>query len=58
MRVTLTKPHRHRGRDYPAGAALTLADHKAQWLVDIGTAQRQDEPAPAPAPKSAKGGKE
>lgn len=38
MRVNLIKPHRHRGRDYPAGAALTLPDHKAQWLIDIGTA--------------------
>jgi hypothetical protein len=38
MRVKLLKPHRHRGRDYPVGAEITLADHKAQWLVDIGTA--------------------
>lgn len=56
MRVNLIKPHRHRGRDYAAGLALTLPDHKAQWLIDIGTAKQHEEPAPATKP--AKGGKE
>lgn len=37
--VTLLSPHRHQGRDYPAGAALTLHADRADWLVGIGRAE-------------------
>lgn len=36
--VTLTAPHRHQGRDYPAGASLTLQAARADWLVGVGRA--------------------
>lgn len=36
--VTLLAPHRHQGRDYPAGATLELAAARADWLVGIGRA--------------------
>lgn len=36
--IHLLKPHRHAGRDYPAGAALTLPQRKAAWLIGIGVA--------------------
>ena len=36
--INLLKPHRHAGRDYPAGAPLTLPQRKAAWLIGIGTA--------------------
>lgn len=49
--IHLVKPHRHAGRNYPAGAQITLAAHKADWLIGVGTAKAA---APAPAPASAK----
>ena len=36
--IHLLKPHRHGGRDYPAGAELTLPQRKAAWLIGIGVA--------------------
>ena len=38
MQVTLIKPHTHEGREYPAGASLTLRPDQAEWLVAIGVA--------------------
>ena len=46
--ITLLQPHRHAGRDYPAGSTLTLPARKADWLIAIGVA-RSAPPAPAPA---------
>lgn len=37
--VKLLQPHRHQGRDYPAGATLTLHAARADWLVGIGRAE-------------------
>jgi len=52
QRVRLLKPHRHAGRDYPAGAALDLAADKAAWLIGVGVAQEgAPQPAPAKTPK-------
>ena len=36
--IHLLKPHRHAGRNYPAGSTLTLPQRKAAWLIGIGTA--------------------
>ena len=36
--IHLLKPHRHAGRNYPAGAELTLPQRKAAWLIGIGVA--------------------
>lgn len=47
--IELTQPHRHAGRDYPAGAVLTLPERKAAWLIGLGRA-REVSPAPMPAP--------
>ena len=38
--VTLLKPHRHAGRDYPAGAVLDLPADSASWLVGIKVAEK------------------
>ena len=40
--IHLLKPHRHAGRNYPAGAPLTLPARKAQWLVALGVARAND----------------
>ncbi|SFM67225.1 DUF7210 family protein [Nitrosomonas communis] len=37
--IELLKPHTHAGRDYPAGARLTLNADSARWLISIGTAE-------------------
>jgi len=51
-RVHLLKPHRHAGREYPAGATLELAADKAAWLIGNGVAQEgAPQPAPAKTPK-------
>ena len=50
--IHLLKPHRHAGRDYPAGAALTLPARKAQWLIGIGVATAANPVHLAPAPDS------
>jgi hypothetical protein len=50
MRIKLLKPHRHAGRDYPAGAHLNLRDDKADWLVSIGVAEAEPEAAQADKP--------
>ncbi|MDO5289347.1 MAG: hypothetical protein Q4F13_06895 [Pseudomonadota bacterium] len=47
--IELTQPHRHAGRDYPAGATLGLPAHKAAWLIGLGRA-REAPPAPVPTP--------
>ena len=36
--IHLLKPHRHAGRNYPAGAPLTLPQRKAAWLIGVGVA--------------------
>lgn len=51
--IKLLKPHRHAGRDYPAGGELTMADHRAQWLIGIGKAKPVDIAA-APASATTK----
>jgi hypothetical protein len=38
LTIELLKPHTHAGRDYPAGARLTLDADSAHWLISIGTA--------------------
>jgi hypothetical protein len=34
IRVRLTEPHTHAGKDHLPGAELTLAEHDAIWLTD------------------------
>lgn len=36
--IELLKPHTHAGRDYPAGAKLTMDADSAEWLIAIGSA--------------------
>lgn len=53
--IRLLKPHTHAGRDYPAGAALNIADIKmdresAAWLVAIQTAAWVASAGATPAP--------
>ncbi|RMX07418.1 hypothetical protein EBQ24_08765 [Allofranklinella schreckenbergeri] len=50
--IHLLRPHRHAGRDYPAGAQLTLPAHKAAWLIGLGVAQNAPAATPAAAPES------
>lgn len=45
-RVRLLAPHEHAGRDYPAGAELTLPEDAAAWLVGLKRAEPLD-PQPA-----------
>lgn len=56
--VTLKAPHRHAGRDYPAGASITLRTEQADWLVANGRAEHKPaepaEPKPAEPAKKAK----
>ena len=53
--ITLLKPHRHAGRDYPKGATLELTEAKAQWLVGVGVAAKDATAAtPAPNPQPTK----
>lgn len=56
MRIELITPHTHAGRKYPAGAKLTLPEHKAEWLKGIGVAKpAAAEPEADPkAPRAAK----
>ena len=37
--IKLVRQHTHGGRKYPPGAQLTLAEHKAQWLIGLGVAE-------------------
>ena len=37
--IELLRPHRHAGRDYPTGALLSMAPHKAAWLIGVGVAR-------------------
>lgn len=53
--IILDAPHEHAGRDYPAGAALTLDADSADWLIALGKAH-EAEVKPDPA-KPAKAGK-
>ena len=46
-RITLLKPHTNAGRKFPAGAKLSLEEHKAEWLIGLGVAEQADEPAAA-----------
>lgn len=52
-RITLKAPHTHAGRKYPAGAKLSLEEHKAEWLIGLGVAEEAAVPAAA-QPKTAK----
>ncbi|MCL2346457.1 MAG: hypothetical protein FWC58_11480 [Desulfobulbus sp.] len=54
--ITLMRPHRHGGRDYPPGARLTLHDDQAQWLIGKGVAEPAAPDAAAPDTASAKKG--
>ena len=54
--LVLLREHRHGGRLYPAGAALQLPAHKAQWLIAQGVAAAA--PAAPAAAKEAKPAKE
>ncbi|RMX18857.1 hypothetical protein EBQ34_00400 [Vandammella animalimorsus] len=63
--IQLLRPHRHAGRDYPAGAQLTLPAHKAAWLIGLGVAQNanpsqsvQSAPSASAEGQAAKGKKE
>lgn len=49
--IHLLRPHRHAGRDYPAGAQLTLPAHKAAWLMGLGVAQSAPTASAAAAPE-------
>ncbi len=52
MRIQLTAPHTHAGRQYPASAELDLPERKAQWLLGAGVATAitdDDKPAPRAA---------
>ncbi len=49
--IELLKPHRHDGRDYPAGSTLRLPTGKAQWLIGLKVA-RQPGAAQADAKKT------
>jgi hypothetical protein len=40
MNIELLKAHRHTGRDYQSGDALSLDDDLANWLISIGVAKR------------------
>jgi hypothetical protein len=40
MNIELLKPHRHAGRDYQSGDALSLDDDLANWLISLGVAKR------------------
>lgn len=52
--VTLIKPHRHAGRDYPVGATLPLPGSKAKWLQGIGVAAKDaDQSATVATPEEA-----
>lgn len=47
------------GRKYPAGAKLTMEQHKAEWLIGLGVAEASAEPtaeavSAAAQPKTAK----
>ncbi len=39
IRVRLLEPHEHAGRNYPAGAELTLSATRANWLIDLKRAE-------------------
>ncbi len=53
MRITLLKPHTHAGRKYPAGAKLTIEQHKAEWLIGLGVAEASAEPTAEAVPVAA-----
>ncbi|PAT32863.1 DUF7210 family protein [Vandammella animalimorsus] len=55
--IQLLRPHRHAGRDYPAGAQLTLPAHKASWLVGLGVAQNAPAASATAAPEGNPKGK-
>jgi len=50
--IELVRPHRHGGRDYQPGMALSLPAHKAEWLIALGVAQPKTVAAAAPAQKT------
>lgn len=50
MKITLTQPHEHGGRRYPAGATLELDADAAAWLIALGAALAPT-PTPTPTPE-------
>lgn len=38
MRIELTQPHEHAGRNYPAGSVIDLPKDAAEWLIAINAA--------------------
>ena len=52
-RINLLKPHTHAGRKYPAGAKLSLEEHKAEWLIGLGVAEESAEPTAEAVPATA-----
>lgn len=56
----LIRPHRHAGRNYPAGSQIRLPERKAAWLIGLGAARAAgpDKPADKPADKTQKTPKE
>lgn len=57
MRIELITPHTHAGRKYPAGATLTLPEHKAEWLKGIGVAKAAEAIEAEHEPKAARAAK-
>jgi hypothetical protein len=56
-KIILDAPHEHAGREYPAGAKLTLDDDQADWLIGLGKAHEPPGETPKAEAKPAKGGK-
>lgn len=54
MQVKLLKPHTHAGREFPAGATLTLREDQAEWLIAMAVAEPVTAATPAPATKKEK----
>lgn len=38
MKIELTQPHEHAGRNYPAGSVIDLPKDAAEWLIAINAA--------------------
>lgn len=47
--IELCEPHRHAGRDYPAGGTLELPKRKADWLIGTKRAKAVTGETPEPA---------
>ncbi len=40
MEVRLLKEHTHKGLAFAGGAVIVLEEAKAQWLIDLGVAEK------------------